>query len=152
MRKKTSLIILLLFASAALFACATTKKEGAPSSPEMKSRASYYDFEDVIIPAEMKLDSKNSFIYSATRYKAGVLTFNGRVEPESLALFFENNMPKDGWRPISVMKFRGTMLVFLKEDRACVITIREGTFSTDLEVRVGPIEPGATPARGSSPR
>jgi hypothetical protein len=152
MRKRASLIVLLFFASAALFACATTKKEGAPSSPEMKSRASYYDFEDVIIPAEMKLDSKNSFIYSTTRYKAGVLTFNGRVEAESLALFFQNNMPKDGWRPISVMKFRGTMLVFLKEDRACVISIREGTFSTALEVRVGPIEPGATPARGSSPR
>ena len=58
MRKRASLIVLLFFASAALFACATTKKEGAPSSPEMKSRASYYDFEDVIIPAEMKLDSK----------------------------------------------------------------------------------------------
>jgi hypothetical protein len=152
MRKRATLFVFLFFASVVLFACATVKKEGAPSSPELKSRASYYDFEDVIIPAEMKLDSKNSFVYSTSRFKAGVLTFNGGVEPESLAAFFQNNMPKDGWRPISSLKFRGTMLVFFKEDRACVITLKETMFSTTLEVRVGPIEQGATPAKGSPSR
>ena len=148
MRKRAALFFLLLFASASLFACATTKQEGAPAAPQVKSRASYYDFEDVIIPSEMKLDSKNSFIYSTPRFKAGVLTFTGGVEPESLVEFFQNNMAKDGWRQLSVMKFRGTMLVFQKEDRASVITINEGVFSTQLEVRVGPIEQGgAAPAK-----
>ncbi len=148
MRKRAALFVLLFFASASLFACATTKQEGAPAPASVKQRASYYDFEDVIIPSEMKLDSKNSFVYSTPRFKAGVLTFTGSVEPESLATFFQNNMVKDGWRLLSVMKFRGTMLVFLKDDRASVITIKEGMFSTQLEVRVGPIEQGgAAPAK-----
>lgn len=153
MRQRAALLILFFFASASLFACATTKQEGAPAAPQVKSRASYYDFEDVIIPSEMKLDSKNSFIYSTSHFKAGVLTFTGGVEPESLATFFQNNMVKDGWRALSVMKFRGTMLVFQKEDRASVITITEGVFSTQLEVRVGPIEAGGgVPAKGGPSR
>jgi hypothetical protein len=119
--------------------------EGSP-------RASYYDFDDIRIPSEMKINKKDSFVYTSARLKVGVLTFSGRVDPDSLAEFFQNIMPQDKWQPLSTLKYRGTMLVFLKGDRACVITIREGFFSTDLEVRVGPVEQAAAQAKGVAPR
>jgi hypothetical protein len=152
MPRRLTVIFLLFFLLLALSACATTKKEGAPSSTERSLRSSYYDFEDILIPSEMKLDKKASFVYTTARFKAGGLTFSGRVEPDSLASFFQNNMTKDGWRPISTLKFQGTMLVFLKEERACVILIKEKLFTTTLEVRVGPIDQPASQVKGSPSR
>jgi hypothetical protein len=65
------------------------KKEEAPSAPEQRQRASYYDFDDILIPAELKLDRKNSFVYGVTRSKVGFLISEGRVEPSSLQTFFK---------------------------------------------------------------
>ena len=152
MPKRLTAVFLLFFLFSVLSACATTKKEGAPSSTEQTSRASYYDFEDILIPSEMELVKKDSFLYTTSRFKAGVLTFSGGVDPDSLAAFFQNNMAKNGWRQISTLKFRDTMLLFLKEDRACIITIKESIFSTTLGVRVGPIEQASSPAKGSPSR
>ena len=152
MIRKLTVVFLLLFLFSIISACAATKKEGAPPAPEEKPRASYYDFNDILIPSEMKLDKKDSFIYAAANFKVGILSLTGNVEPDSLASFFQNNMSKDGWRQISTIKYRDTMLVFLKDDRACVITIKERLFNTNLKVRVGPIDQAATPVKGIPPR
>jgi len=128
------------------------QKEEASSAPDKKARASYYDFEDILIPSELGLDKKNSFVYATSRSKVGILVFEGRVEPSSLATFFQNNMQKDGWSLLSSFKYRQYLLTFLKEDRACVITINEKSFTTTTEVRVGPIEQGSVPVRGTQPR
>ncbi len=153
MRRRLVLAVLALFLVSNLFACTMfTKKEGA-SSAAKTSRASYYEFEDVLVPSEMKLDKKDSFIYTTSRFKAGVLTFTGRVEPDSLTAFFQNNMTKDGWRLISTFKFRETTLVFLKDERAAVVTIQEGLYNSKLQVRVGPTaEASGAPAKGSQPK
>jgi hypothetical protein len=152
MTRKLSFVFLLFFLFSVLAACATTKKEGTPSSTEESARASYYDFDDIRIPSEMKVNKKDSFVYTSGRLKVGILSFSGRVEPDSLGAFFQNNMPTDGWRLISSVKFRGTMLVFLKEDRVCVITIKESIFTTALDVRVGPIAQVPGQVKGSQPR
>ncbi len=152
-RRSVALLVVILLVSV-LSSCSMTKspREGAASSVE-STRASYFDFDDIIVPSEMKVDKKNSFVYTNSRIKTGVLTFTGRVEPDSLATFFQNNMPKDQWRLLSTVKFRDeTMLVFLKENRAAVLNIKEGWFSSKLEIRVGPIEPAAAPAKGGSTR
>ena len=152
MTRRFLVVFLLLFLFSIFSACATSKKEGAPPSPEEKPRAGYYDFNDILIPSEMKLNKKDSFVYVAANFRAGILSFSGNVDPDSLASFFQNNMQKDGWRQISTVKYRDTMLVFLKDERACAITIKEKTFSTTLEVRVGPIDQAASQVKGTPTR
>ena len=152
MIRRLTVVFLSFFLLAICSACATTKKESASSPPEERPRASSYDFSDILIPSEMKLDQKDSFIYSTTQFKVGILSFSGNVEPDSLASFFQNNMPKDGWRQISTLKYKETMLLFLKDERACVITIKEKTFSTTLKVRVGPIDQAASQVKGTPSR
>jgi hypothetical protein len=122
------------------------QKEEVSTLQEKKQGASYSDFDDILIPAELALDKKNSFVYGMIRSKVGLLILDGRVEPSSLANFFQNNMRKDGWRLLSSFKYRQYMMVFLKEDRACIITILEKSFSTKVEARVGPIE--SDPGKG----
>ena len=103
-----------------------------------KKTTVYYDFGDVLLPNQLKIDNSNSFVLSASGLTAGVLSLKGRVEINSLITFFENKMPIDGWTLVN--KFRGlrNMLLFTKQNRNCVITIDEGQINTLVEIWVAP--------------
>ena len=148
---RLGLVLFLLFFTFMIPGPLLAQKEEPPSPPsqEEKSRAAYHDFDDILIPSELTLDKKNSFVYGTTRSNVGILIFEGRVDPSSLSAFFRNNMQKDGWRLLSSFKYRDNLLNFLKEDRSCVITIKEKTFKTIVEVRVGPIEGAANQSKGT---
>jgi hypothetical protein len=145
-------VAVILFLVALMLPGCMTARKGETSPVSKEARASYYDFDDILIPSELSLDKKNSLIYTTGRLKAGILVLGGRVEPASLASFFQNNMQKDGWSLLSSFKYRQYLLVFLKEDRVCVIMITEKTFSTAAEVRVGPIEQGVVAIKAPQPR
>jgi hypothetical protein len=99
----------------------------------------YYDFEDVLVPAELKVDKDRSFVYHAQDFRAGLLVLKGRVELNSLIRFFENNMSKDNWRLVSSFKSPRTILFFNKPNRICIINITEKWFSNEVEIWVAPI-------------
>jgi hypothetical protein len=98
----------------------------------------YYDFEDVIVPGDMKLEKDQSFVVETMQAKTGVLTFAGRVDSASLADFYKNNMGKDGWRLRSIMRSKRSVLVFEKGDKDCVILITDAPMDTVLEIWVAP--------------
>ena len=144
-----TLVIILLLAALMLPGCMTARK-GEPSPVSAtETRATHYDFDDILVPSELSLDKKNSLVFTAGRSKVGVLLLSGRVEPSSLAAFFQNNMQKDGWSLLSSFKYRQYLLIFRKDERACVITITEKTFSTAAEIRVGLSEQGSSGIKGT---
>ena len=96
----------------------------------------YYDFGDVLIPKELKVDKDESFIYKTTGFSAGVLVLAARVERNSLISFFESNMVKDGWRVISSFKSPRTMMLFHKENRWCVINITDRSLDYKVHVEI----------------
>ena len=148
-----ALVVLLLFAQWALIGCASTApKEGGTASSETAMRASFSGFEDVLIPSDISMDRKKSQVYSAGKVKVGLLTFKGRVEAGSLADFFQNNLPRNGWKLMTNMKDRDQTLIFLKDDRVCMITIAEDWWNTVCEVRVGLMEKGPEPGKGTTTR
>jgi hypothetical protein len=124
-----------------------TKKDNKATAPSAKSDsgvpALYYDFGDVLVPKELKVDKKSSFIYQTEGFSAGVLALKGRIETSSLISFFEQNMPKDNWQNISSFKSERTMLLFQKAHRWCVINITDETFNTYVEIWVAPTTGGA---------
>ena len=99
---------------------------------------SYYDFEDILVPKEMKLVTSSSLLFETPQLKAGVIFFEGRVDPVSLFDFFVNNMPKDNWQLRSYFKYGRYMLVFEKPDKDCIISINEKALTTELEMWVTP--------------
>ena len=119
-----------------------TKKSGPGSqvtAPKDKGPSPlYYDFGDVLIPNELKVNKKASFVYKTSGFSAGVLTLSGRVEISSLIAFFENNMQKDNWRTMGSFKSPRTIILFQKENRWCIINITEKDFKTHVEVWVAP--------------
>ena len=99
----------------------------------------YYDFGDVLIPSELKINRRASFVYETSGFAAGVLVLSGRVELNSLIAFFTNNMAKDNWKMISSIKSARTLMLFKKESRWCVITVLEkDLFNTEVEIWVAP--------------
>lgn len=106
----------------------------------------YYDFGDVLIPSELKMDKKSSFVFRTSSFSAGVLSLKGRVEVNSLIDFFNNNMAKDNWREVASFKSPRSVMLYQKENRWCVINIKENDFNTHVEIWVAPtineFEPG----------
>ena len=123
-----------------------TKKNDTARAPSAKSAsgvpALYYDFGDVLVPKELKVDKKSSFIYQTEGFSAGVLVLKGRIETNSLISFFETNMIKDNWNMISSFKSERTMLLFQKVHRWCVINITDEAFNTYVEIWVAPTTKG----------
>jgi hypothetical protein len=110
----------------------------------------HYAFDNILVPREMELQPKLSFVFAGPQIKAGIMTFRGRVDAVSLTNFFLNNMPRDGWQLSSSFKYRRAILVFTKPDRDCIINIIDGRFFTTLEIWIAPKEaraPASVPAR-----
>ena len=132
--------------------CAGSKIKGGESSASAKKDKGpvplYYDFGDVLIPSELKVDKDASFVFRTPGFSAGVLALEGRVEINSLIDFFNNNMNKDNWKLVSYFKSRRTIMLFNKENRWCVINITEGGFNTYTEIWVSPTTMEAAPGTG----
>ena len=104
-------------------------------SLEKGSTPLYYDFSDVLVPGELKMEREASFIYQTAGFSAGVLAFSGNVESNSLVTFFTENMVKDNWKEIGSIRSVRTLMLFTKPGKWCAITIsKKDLFSTNFEI------------------
>ncbi|SMC47460.1 hypothetical protein SAMN02746065_102278 [Desulfocicer vacuolatum DSM 3385] len=125
----------------------TQKKETpTPTVEKKESVAVYYDFKDVLVPEELKIDEDATVIISTPGLTSGVLALRGRVEKNSLFNFFHMNMIKDNWNIVSQIKSpKITMLVFQKANRWAVVNIRENELFTYVEIGVAPTQEQVLP-------
>ena len=143
---KSRLLVLMLTIFLLVGAgCAAWKKsqDASEETGEKKNEVQapapvYYDFVDILIPAELSLVKKSSFVYSTPSFAAGVLVFEGYVQGESLVNFFTTNMPKDGWTLKSSFRYRRVILSFEKEERSCLVSVAEFPLKTRVEIWVAP--------------
>lgn len=141
-------IVILVLSILVITGCTTVAPTtgGSTSQTDEKDKGPvplYYDFGDVLVPHELKLEKKTSFVFRSPGLAAGVLVFKGRIEINSLIAFFENNMAKDNWKPVSSFRSPRTMMLYQKENRWCVISIVESDFSIRVEIWVAPTAGGA---------
>ncbi len=132
--------IVLLSGCANVFRGKSSQEEIVPSVKEKTTRttAVHFDFEDILVPRELKIVNDKSFVVSTPGYRSGVLTLKGMVEPSSLFQFFSTNMKKDNWQVVSQIKSPGIIImVFQKASKCAVITIRDD-FTTNVEIGVAP--------------
>jgi hypothetical protein len=151
-------LVLAIGLVVALSGCSTLSGDDGNTKPtpaaasETESKAgssavgSYEEFEDVLIPREMSLDSEDSFVFENPQFKTGILVYEGRVDFVSLVNYFLKHMREDNWKLRSKIKYNNkAILVFEKPDRDCIINIQDKTFDTIAEVMVAPrLEPDRT--------
>lgn len=143
-------VVLLAFFISGCLGDTFSKKPEDEKSPVVqpksrKTTAVYYDFEDVLIPMELKIVQDRTVVITTPGFTSGILTLKGRVERQSLFNFFSNNMQKDNWNVVSQIKSPGTtLMVFQKTSRTSVITIRDEQIYTYVEIGVAPTITGET--------
>jgi hypothetical protein len=143
------LVAMLLLVTAG---CSTLKKDNkdttttsaTASTKQDKNKPVYLDFDDVLLPKELKIIRDESFVYQTAGFTVGILSMKARVEINSLIEFFEKNMRKDNWQLLSEFKSPQTMMLFQKENRWCVINITEGSYNTLVRIWVAPMAVDAT--------
>lgn len=142
-KNAAAVLLILIFLIISGCSALPQRKESStfkPASEEPKEPShSYYDFEDVLIPKELNLDRKSSFVYQTAGLSAGVLALKARVELNSLIKFFDKNMKKDNWRLLGSFKSPRTIMLFQKDTRWCVINITETVYNTNVEIWVAPM-------------
>ena len=133
---------LALWAAAAvlfLSGCAAFRQqEPTQQTDQVQANQTYYGFTDVSVPQELELVRDRTFVYEAGTLKAGVLVFKGNVELSSLESYFKANMARSGWRLINTFRYKDVALNFAKEDRTCNIKMSRSSFTTEVEIWVGP--------------
>jgi hypothetical protein len=119
----------------------TPQPQGAKKLDRPDAR--YYDFEDIQIPNELKLDTKNSRVFQSPNLIAGVLVLDGYVEVKSLNNFFKDAMAKDNWQAKGNFKLPPkTVLLFEKKNKRSVFFIEETMFNTHVEIWMIPTQDG----------
>lgn len=120
---------------------ASTTTAATTAQPAVKENAPvYHDFGDIMVPRELSVIKKDSLIMTSGGVTSGILVLKGSVDVDSLANFFENKMPVDGWRKMGSFRSARSILLFEKPTRWCVIAISEGNFSTKVEIWVAPMD------------
>jgi hypothetical protein len=105
--------------------------------------ARYYDFEDIQIPNELKLDRRKSRVFQSPNLMAGVLVLDGYIEMKSLNNFFKDAMVKDNWQAKGNFQLSPkTVLLFEKKNKRCVMFFEETIFNTYVEIWVIPTQDG----------
>jgi hypothetical protein len=134
-------LALIIFSGCSSFRSSSQQASADKSVQQQSGRNEplYYDFGDVLVPRQLTVDKKLSFVYRTPGFSAGVLSLKGRVETNSLIGFFNNNMVKDNWRLVSSFKSKRTIMLFQKENRWCVVNITEkGFYYTYVDIWVSP--------------
>lgn len=144
-RRIAGIAAVLILMTAACSSTPQTTSGGEAREKDAQTSPLYYDFEDVLIPRQLKLNTESSFVYHSSGLTAGVLVFKSEVERNSLIEFFENNMTKDNWQYVGSFKSPRTLLLFKKETRWCVINITDNKWDTWVEIWVAPFSGSSGP-------
>jgi hypothetical protein len=135
---------IVIFAILMTTGCSALKPiEHAPSDrarllQERRPSPVYYDFDDVLIPGELKPNRRISSVSQTETISTGVLSLSGKIEIEALFQFFKNNMAKDNWRSVSGLTGSRSLLLFEKGNRWCVIIMAGDGYGTRVDVWVAP--------------
>ncbi len=136
-----SMLGMITFITLSLAGCANMQQTsgGTGSNVQKGNTPLYYDFGDILLPSELKIDKKETYIIEGPGFLTGILKLKGKVERTSLITFFRNNMAKDNWKAISSFKTpKKAILLFQKQMRWCIINIVEDQFNTYVELGVAP--------------
>ena len=116
--------------------CSLLEREIEPA--DVAPTRSYFKFEDIKVPEQLKLDRNRSFVHDVAGFKAGTLYFSGNVEVNSLVAFFSDSMLNDGWRLKSSFRYPKIIHLFEKAGKSCIIIIEEDFMNTRVEIWVAP--------------
>lgn len=117
----------LLLASLSFTGCSTLHNSSSSADGQQSSSAMPPYFpsgvNDVQIPAELELNRDDTMFINTSSYNGGILSFEGRVDTDSVADFFLTTMQKNGWKKAGSIRYKNILMAFFKPNKSCIIKI-----------------------------
>jgi hypothetical protein len=111
---------------AAMSGCSTKSTGGAPAADVSPLPNSLSNFDDIELPAEMKIDQKKSMMIKTESFRGGVLQYAGKVELLSLRDYIVASMKNNQWKLSGEASYENILLAFVKPNKTCMIKLEEG--------------------------
>jgi hypothetical protein len=147
---------LSISAALALGACSSMPESSSSSSSASTKSATpapYQPVTDVPIPAGSKINTEKSLILGqGDKWVGRMVLVMDRSSTQAYS-YYEEQMPKFGWEPVSAVQGKTSTMTFTRGDnRAATLEIVSSTFSgSEVSVTVSPRNAGGTGAAAATP-
>ncbi|MFH1216308.1 MAG: hypothetical protein V1706_07395 [Pseudomonadota bacterium] len=94
------------------------------------------DFRDILLPDGLEMNRDNTMFVKTESFNGGILSYEGRIEVNSLTEYFEKSMPQNGWKLGGSVKSKNVLLIFTKPTKTCMINIGENGLSFKTQVSI----------------
>ena len=84
------------------------------------------NFDDIQLPAEMKLDQKKTMAIKTDSFRGGILHYSGSIEILSLRDFVIASMKNNQWKLVGEASYNNILLAFTKPNKTCMVTLENG--------------------------
>lgn len=131
--------VLIMLLSLGGAGCSTLQSESAePSQGGSAVMPPYFPsgVKDIQIPAELEMKPDDSMFINTSSYIGGILSFEGRVDMESLADFFVATMKKNGWKMTGSIRYKNVLMAFVKPHKSCLIKITDTGLSMKTQATI----------------
>ena len=105
---------------------------------QVRGGGRYFDFPDILIPAGLSMNQDRTSVFSVGKQNAGVMVFDGYLDPDSLAAFFTQSMANNGWNLVGAIQMPAVKMFFSKSSATCVISINDAALNTEVILTVTP--------------
>jgi len=101
---------------------------GAGSTPDALPAVPGFagDIQDIVLPAELEWDRKNSMGIKTESFRGGVYVYTGSVAVMSLKDYMVASMQDNKWKQVGETASKDVMLAFVKPNKTCMMVISEG--------------------------
>lgn len=130
-------IYLVLFMSLMVFSgCAMpTSTNTASSVPPVSNNVEGHD--DIVLPADLKLDSSKSMSIITDSFTGGMYHYRGKIEQNSLKEYVKVSMTNNQWKLVGEASYKNVMLAFIKPNKTCLVSIADDSVdSTNVSLYV----------------
>jgi hypothetical protein len=131
-----ALVVLLLLGGAGCSALQTDSTESSQGSSTVMPPYLPSGVKDIQIPAELEMKPDDSMFINTSSYIGGILSYEGRVDMESLADFFVATMKKNGWKMTGSIRYKNVLMAFVKPHKSCLIKIMDTGLSMKTQVSI----------------
>ena len=119
----------------------TDSEMNAAPAEEQAQPFYHSSYNKVLLPDGLTMDKKESSFVKTDSFTGGNIRFTGKLEIDSLGVFFMNTMPKNGWKNVYSSQGAEILQAYTKEAATCIIKITETSFKTTVDLYVADVTP-----------
>ncbi|MDA3971322.1 MAG: hypothetical protein PF442_08220 [Desulfobulbaceae bacterium] len=141
---KQMLVPFLVILSLAFTGCVASDSsadvaDGLAVQEEINAPFYHMAYKEFLLPAGLVLDKEETRFVHTDSFTGGNLRFTGKLEIESLAGFFVNSMPKNGWKRVYSNVGSEILQAYTKDKATCIVKITESRFKTIVDIYVADV-------------